>query len=205
MPTKALLDPPYPENLPVVKTCRECNSAYARDEEYLAAFLPAVISGSSQPSPKTFPVAAGILDRSPGLRKRLDQARQVQGHLWEEPRMMWMPEAKRVERVVIKNARGHLLFELDRQVVEPPSYVCVVPLCRMAGEQREEFERPSDPLSGWPEVGGKSMQRLLSSECGSGGWITVQHGVYRYAVDEEPKVRVVLREYLGAVVSWAEQ
>ena len=47
VPTRALLDCPYPDNLPVVYMCRECNSGYTRDEAYFAAFLSTVISGSS--------------------------------------------------------------------------------------------------------------------------------------------------------------
>ena len=119
--------------------------------------------------------------------------------------MVWVPETERIERVVIKNARGHLLFELDQQAAGLPSHVRVVPACLMSDEQWEEFERPPSSQSGWPEVGGKAMQRILSGECGPGGWTTVQHGVYRYAVDEGPTVRIVMREYLAAIVSWAEQ
>ena len=49
------------------------------------------------------------------------------------------------------------------------------------------------------------MLRLLATgECGAGGWIEVQNGVYRYAVDESPRVRMVLREYLAAEVAWDE-
>ena len=49
------------------------------------------------------------------------------------------------------------------------------------------------------------MLRLLETgESGAGGWIEVQNGVYRYAVDEVPRVRIVLREYLVAEVAWDE-
>ena len=47
------------------------------------------------------------------------------------------------------------------------------------------------------------MLRLLETgEVGEGGWIQVQGGVYRYAVDEFTRVRMVLREYLAAEVVW---
>ena len=49
------------------------------------------------------------------------------------------------------------------------------------------------------------MLRLLETgEMGEGGWIEVQSGVYRYAVDDVPSVRMVLREYLAAEVAWDE-
>ena len=46
VPSKALLNPPYPENLMGVGMCQECNSGFAKDEEYFTAFLASVISGS---------------------------------------------------------------------------------------------------------------------------------------------------------------
>ena len=45
IPTRALLNPPYPENLMDVGMCQECNSGFSKDEEYFAAFLASVISG----------------------------------------------------------------------------------------------------------------------------------------------------------------
>ena len=49
VPTRGLLNPPYPKNLPVVEVCRQCNSGFSSDEEYLIAFLGSVISGSTRP------------------------------------------------------------------------------------------------------------------------------------------------------------
>ena len=74
VPTKGLLNPPYPENLPVVEVCRPCNSGFSSDEEYLIAFLGSVLSGRTTPDPVRFPKAAGILARSPSFS---EQDRQV--------------------------------------------------------------------------------------------------------------------------------
>lgn len=204
VPTKALLNSPYPENLSTVTTCERCNAGYSLDEEYLSAFLSAVISGSTTPDPERFPVAARILQRSPRLRDRIDRSRRVQGHLWEEPEVTWIPEMPRVEQVIVKNARGHVLYELGEQIAESPSCVWVAPLYQMPEAQRVEFALPSNRLAGWPEFGSRAMQRLFNGECGPGGWLTVQHGVYRFAVDDGPRVRIVVREYLAAEVSWAD-
>ena len=65
VPTKALLDSPYPENLMDVGMCLECNSGFAKDEEHFAAFLASVISGSTEPDPLQFPTASRILARNP--------------------------------------------------------------------------------------------------------------------------------------------
>ena len=37
VPTRGLLNPPYPENLPVVEVCRQCNAGVARNVARLAS------------------------------------------------------------------------------------------------------------------------------------------------------------------------
>ena len=39
IPSKAFLVDPYPENLPTIPACFECNNGYSEDEKYLACFL----------------------------------------------------------------------------------------------------------------------------------------------------------------------
>ena len=111
VPTKGLLNPPYPENLPVVEVCRQCNAGFSSDEEYLIAFLGSVLTGSTRPDPVRFRIAAGILNRSPVLRRRIDRSQTIQETLWDGPEMLWRPEYDRIERVIVKNARGHILYE----------------------------------------------------------------------------------------------
>ena len=40
---------PYPDNLPVVGACRDCNVGFSEDEVYLAALVECVIVGSARP------------------------------------------------------------------------------------------------------------------------------------------------------------
>ena len=202
IPTKALLNRPYPENLMDVGMCQECNSGFAKDEEYFAAFLASVISGSIEPDPQRFPTASRILAHNPRLRSRINGARRVQATLAKDNVVTWIPEPERIERVIVKNARGHVLFELGQAITSHPTRVRVVPIEHMSSQQLSQFEYPQGS-SGWPEVGSKLMLRLIETgECGEGGWIEVQNGVYRYAVDEFPRVRIVIREYLTAEVAW---
>ncbi|HEY7769949.1 MAG TPA: hypothetical protein VIB55_17395, partial [Longimicrobium sp.] len=46
VPSKVLLDQPFPENLPVVRCCITCNNRFSRDEPYVACLIECVISGS---------------------------------------------------------------------------------------------------------------------------------------------------------------
>ncbi len=204
IPTKALLNPPYPENLMDVGMCKECNSGFAKDEEYFSAFLASVISGSIDPDPLQFPTASRILAYNRGLRSRIDAARRIEATPGKDPVVIWTPELERIEQVIVKNARGHVLFELGQAIELPPTHVKIAPIEQLTPPQLSQFEHPQGP-SGWPDVGSRLMLRLLETgECGGGGWIEVQNGVYRYAVDELPRVRVVLREYLAAEVAWDE-
>ena len=203
VPSKALLDPPYPENLSVVDVCHQCNVGFSKDEEYLAAFLASVICGSTNLDSDRLPVAAQALEYSSRLRKRIDRVRQIQGTLWGYPEIQWTSEIERIARVIIKNSRGHILFEVGLPIVAPPSYICIAPIQRISAQQIDEFENPSG-TSMWPEVGSRSMQRIATGECELGGWIEVQKGVYRYAVSEFLSVRIALREYLAAEVAWDE-
>ena len=42
VPSKILLDQPYPENLPVVPCCSKCNRSFSLDEEYVACLLECI-------------------------------------------------------------------------------------------------------------------------------------------------------------------
>ena len=204
IPSKSLLNPPYPENLMQVGMCQECNSGFSRDEEYFAAFLASVISGSTQPDSLRFPTPSRILARSPRLRSRIDAGRHLVAIPGDGTEIRWTPELERIERVIVKNARGHVLYELGQAIEAPPTRVSILPLDRLSPQQRSEFEY-AEGLGGWPEVGSRLMSRLLETgETGEGGWMEVQGGVYRYAVDQPPRVRIVLREYLAAEVVWDE-
>ncbi len=204
VPTKALLNPPYPENLMGVGMCQQCNSGFSEDEEYFAAFLASVISGSTEPDPLQFPTASRILARKPRLRSRINTARHVEFTSSGGTVVIWTPELERIERVIVKIASGHLLYELGQAVEFPPTHVDILPRELLSPEQLSQFEH-SEGLVGWPEVGSRLMLRLLETgEVGEGGWIEVQSGVYRYAVDDMPRVRMVFREYLAAEVAWSE-
>ena len=207
IPTRSLLDKPYPQQLPTMVVHSDCNVNYSQDEEYFATFLASVLAGSADPEQVRIPSAAKSLQRSSKLQQRIERSRTVQGTLWGAPEIQWFPELDRVKRVIVKNARGHAFYELGEPRVTDPSSVTIVPLDRLSSDQRKEFEIGSDDiqLAPWPEVGSRLMQRLVSGDIQSGGWIEVQPKVYRYAVSQEfggVLVKLILREYLAAEIFW---
>jgi hypothetical protein len=203
VPSKCLLQEPHPANLAVVQVCAACNKGFSLDEEYVGAFLGSVLVGSTDPDRQCKPKAARILRRNPTLRARIDRAKTEYKTLGGETRFVWKPESDRVDRVVLKNARGHAYYEYGEQMLDEPEYVRSAPLESMTREQRAEFEN-MDLGSGWPEVGSRMMTRVMTGQDLSNGWVIVQEGIYRYAVSQAGRmlVRTVLFEYLGTEVYW---
>jgi hypothetical protein len=202
VPSKVLLDEPYPENLPVCPSCLDCNNTLSIDEEYLACLLECVLVGGVDPANIQRSKIAKLLDGKPPLLERLRKARlEVDGV------PLWNVETERVESVVSKLARGHAAYELNLPRIDPPQYIDFRPLPRMNEAEREAFEGPSAALlAPWPEVGTRAMQRLLvlDSEVYTEGWIVVQEGNYRYRTSQEDglTVQIMLREYLACRVTW---
>lgn len=205
VPSKGLLRKPYPANLPVVNVCKSCNSSFSLDEEYLAAFLGCVLSGSSDPERQENPSVGARLRRSPGLRARIERGKTESRTLSGEPRIVWHAELERVRRVVVKNARGHAFFEYGEPKLTEPTHVWSAPLESLTDEQRSVFE-DADMGGGWPEVGSRMMTRVMTGQDMSGGWVVVQDGIYRYAVIQQGVllVRSVLHEYLATETWWSE-
>ncbi|HEX7645299.1 MAG TPA: hypothetical protein VF472_24115 [Burkholderiaceae bacterium] len=213
VPSKVFLDAPFPENLPVVGACGDCNNGFSADEEYLACLVEAVVAGTADPERMRRPSVANILRRSPALRSRIEAARTC-----IDGQTRFTPEADRVKNVLVKLARGHAAFELSQPCKHAPASAHWVPLALLDENQLEQFESCEDVV-GYGEIGSRGMQRLLivqmTVRSASGeeqtlnmslhGWVDVQAGRYRYHAAEygdEIRVKMVIGEYLACEVVW---
>lgn len=203
VPSKCLLLKPYPPRLPTIPICRECNTSFSRDEGYFAAFLSAVLSGTTNPESQPLPAARRTFEKSPRLRTQIDRSRQEQLDLWGGSSVVWMPEHERILNVVVKNARGHAFFEYGEPMRDDPVNAWATPLAMMSEEQRAEFFS-FDTFALWPEVGSRMFQRVTTGQDMEGHWVVVQDGVYRYALSQcgGTVVKAVIHEYLAAEVCW---
>lgn len=215
VPSKVFLDKPFPENLPVVPSCWECNNGFSRDEEYVACVIEAACAGTADPSAMERTRAADILRHSPKLRSLIDSGKsQMDGQT------SFQIDPRRVQNVVLKLARGHAAFELTALCREEPSYFSCRPLATMTDLERDAFDAPYLPEL-WGEVGSRSMQRIsvvqLTVRAPDGkdstlhlsisDWINVQEGRYRYIATPAPdgiEIRFVIREYLACEVHWKQ-
>jgi hypothetical protein len=206
VPTKSLLRKPRPHQLPVVTICHECNNGFSRDEQYAVTFLSCVLAGTTNPELQPNDSAARALAESPALRARIEGSRTEVVTHGGATQVVWRPELARIERVVLKNARGHAYFEYGEPMLDAPEHVWTWPLQCLTPAERREFEGLNEhgTLAGWPEVGSRMMTRVITGQDMEEGWVVVQDGVYRYAVDQVGllRVRSVLFDYLATEVLW---
>jgi hypothetical protein len=217
VPSKVLLDEPYPDNLPVVGACAKCNESFSLDEEYLACLIDCVLAGSENPALISRPKIARILREKPALRETFRRARQIVNGTTS-----FSIDHLRVRNVILKLARGHAMFELDMPLSEDGVSIEWIPLALMDADARSRFETPLTS-SLFPEVGSRAAQRMavISVTLASvedpkkqivqqllvePGWIDVQPGRYRYlatvVATGHTVVRMVLSEYLACEVIW---
>lgn len=201
VPSKVLLDEPYPVNLPTVRACPKCNEGFSIDEEYLACLIDCVVSGSTNQGDVSRAKVREALINNPSLSSRIGSSSQVVDGV-----KTFLPEEARVRNVILKLARGHALYELNEHRHDEPTAVSFFPITSMSEESRRQFEQPI-AASVWPEVGSRAMQRLASSAGGFSQWLVVQPDRYRfmaYAADGVT-VRMVLSEYLACEVYWQDR
>jgi len=180
-----------------------CNTGFSLDEEYMVALLGCILTGSTDPGLQANPTVKRILNRNNKLRARIEKSKAVYVRYTGEPQTVWKPEADRIERIVVKNARGHVYYEFGEPRLDRPVRVWFGPLGSMTAAEREIFENICAP-SLWPEVGSRMMTRILARKDLDGAWVNVQDGIYRYALIHEGAliVRTVLYDYLATEVDW---
>ncbi|WP_162199189.1 hypothetical protein [Methanoculleus sediminis] len=205
VPSKVLLDEPFPPGLPVVGACSKCNHDFSLDEQYLACFVECVTCGTCEIEDLRRPKIKRILSKNPSLRARIvaSQSRDEEGY------STWKPEMDRVLNVLIKLAHGHIAYEFV-PMFDEPDHVIAAPLTCMPDDERKEFENgvPRGRMV-FSEIGTRGFLREVGSKLGhfeqEGDWIVVQSDRYRYTAKQCEGgflVRMVLSEYLAGIVAW---
>src|SRR4051812_25803951 len=90
VPSRILLDEPYPPNLPVVVACETCNKSFSIGEEYVACLVDCTVAGSTEPQLLPRPKVRRIMQEKPALRKRIEQSRRmVDDRVQHSGRSLW--------------------------------------------------------------------------------------------------------------------
>lgn len=201
VPSRVLLDEPYPANLPVIEACKACNEKFSQDEEYVACFIECAICGSAEPNYVKREKVRRILLERPLLAARIRESRTKDNN----GNLIWAVDINRIENVVLKLARGHLAFELNIHHFEEPDILEIRPIVTMSDEELASFESVPENVF-FPEIGSRAFVTMFKSpEIDWRNWHEVQTQRYRYRVDQGldgDKVQFVLSEYLACKVIW---
>lgn len=197
VPPSVFLDKPYPEHLPVVPSCRECNQSTSLDEEYLACRLEVVVCQTAEPEAVERVKIASSLRHSRRLRERLDNALQLDR---AEPRLSL--ELDRINRVVEKVARGLWSYETSETTADLQTQART----KFAGEATEaELEAffALEMPEMLPEVGSRMMMRLVHHGLRRNDWVILQPERFSYGVEvfgHNGRVKLLVRGCLLAEV-----
>lgn len=214
VPSRTFLEPPYPENLPVVGCCMTCNTGFSKDEEYVACLIECAIAGSTDPTKIKRPLISKALIRSVSLQDRIEKAKRV-----FDDRIEFVVEVDRFKNVILKLARGHIAFELGQQARREPDELWWKPLSQLSSEESQLYDS-AQVLGIFGEVGTRASQRLMIVEAKlldaetkeesvqrlvMQDWVDVQEGRYRYfALDDSGGVvvMIVIAEFLACKATW---
>ncbi len=201
IPSRVLLDEPFPDNLPVADCCETCNTGFSFDEQYFACFIDCVIAGSTLPSDVARPKISRILAETPALASRIATS-ETEG---PNDQQIWKPEIDRIHNVLLKLARGHVAYELNLLQIDEPLCIICNPIIAMADHDVEYFLNPQETPF-WPEIGSRAFKRAYKQtpELTTDHWRVVQPGRYRYLVSQDVGlfVRILLSDYLACEVRW---
>lgn len=107
VPSKAFLVEPYPENLSTIPACFECNNGYSEDEKYVACFLD-VLKSHIYLDYKLQKETDSRLSKDEKLKSILNEQIRT-----EDGKVFIRPDNQRIQRILLKLAKGHAGFELD--------------------------------------------------------------------------------------------
>jgi hypothetical protein len=203
VPSKVFLDKPYPEHLPTICCCRDCNNSFAQAEQYLSCFLDCVLHGSTSPEAGLRPSTVGAFREVPALKDAIEDARRDDG---------WMLDADHAHVVAVKLARGHVSWWLNEPRLEDPTGVSLQALASLDESTRDAFENVPQNFDLLPEVGTRALHDIFSIHgdpeepaLAPGGWREVQEGRYRFFAFQNNAVvlvRFVIAEALAGEVYW---
>jgi len=193
VPSKAFFDEPFPENLMVVRCCKDCNNSFSADEEYAACVIEVARCGSldvEREKVRRMLVhnqigCAGVLSAAEAIRTRVS------------PRI----NDSKIEKIMGKIAKGLATFLAGMWVRDLQCEMMILP--KLSHEERMAFEE-SQGHEIWPEVGSRLMQTMVvcNHDVLLPQWDVCQKDRFRHLIIQKSgycEVRMVFSEYLGVV------
>ena len=202
VPSRCFLDKPYPQDMPVVPCCHECNRDFSKDEEYVFCFIDCMKSHTTNPDEIQREKTRKTLLHSPKLKERIaSQIRDFGGET------IYDIEKERFKKIMRKLAFGHLAYENDSLSWDSTFNISMWLLPEMSEAQKQSFFKPyiGNLL---PEVGSRGLLNNIvlipknDDECiFVSNWKTVQENRYKYCVSPDSnRVKLIIADFLAAEV-----
>lgn len=199
VPSKIIMDKPFPDNLPVVPACDKCNQDFSKDEEYFACLIECILRGTTEPEKLERIKIKEILKRKPKLRARLEKAMLI-----KDGQTYFQTEENRVRNVILKLARGHATYENSELQLEEPNSISISPITVMSEEEQAEYFSHDEGL--FPEIGSVAFQRIFMEDTNViNNWVVVQEDKYMYSINHGKfglSIKFLIWNYLACEVIW---
>lgn len=199
VPSRIIIDNPFPDNLPVVPSCNKCNQDFSKDEEYFACLIECILRGTTDPEKLERKKIIEILTKKPKLRAMINEALIV-----KNGQTYFSAEEKRIENVILKLARGHATYENSELQLKKPVSISIRPITLTSEDEQIEYFSHDEGLL--PEVGSRALQRLLiSDETVVNNWVIVQENKYQYSINQGKYglvIKFLIWNYLACEVIW---
>lgn len=210
VPSRILLDEPFPENLPLVGCCQKCNNSFSKDEEYFASAIECIIHSTSNPELLSREKIKKVLRHNSKLRQRIESSFiKEDPMLFEdiEQKLYFRIESDRFENVLIKLAKGHVKFEHSTPMFENPHIMWFKYIDELSKDEYTAFFNIED--SGKiTEIGSRVFHKIhidSAMQTYHNQWEIVQEERYEYCVSNNwglTEVRIILSNYLACYIAW---
>jgi len=221
-PSKVLLEHPYPNNLPVLPSCKRCNNSFSSDELYMALLLELLkfhyYDGYYKLSDKTL----SRFDKKEGQQAIKDSQQYILN-------LLEIINNSKILRVIHKLAICHAVYEMSEgyhgdDYISNQQTVSFKLLPMMRPDEYDDWDCV-EPLEGkmLPEIGSIGYDRIgvielplydVSGELGKKimfsfiDWHDVQEDRYRYICFKDGNmitVKIVINEFLFGVINFYDE
>ena len=197
VPSKAFFDEPFPENLMIVRCCKECNNSFSADEEYAACVIEVARCGSLDVEREK--VKRMLAHNQTGCAGVLSAAEVIRTSVSARV------NDSKIEKIIGKIARGLATFLAGMWVSDLQCEMMILP--KLSHEERMAFGE-SQGHEVWPEVGSRLMQMMVvcDHDVLMPQWEVCQKDRFRYLIIQKSdycEVRIVFSEYLGVIAKCA--
>ena len=197
VPSKILLEKPFPENLPVVPCCYECNNQFSLDEEYVACIFECLIQKSCEIEDIKNDRIKKILTRKIKLQNKIREL-FFNNNIFQ----ILTKEENRIKNILIKLAKGHYKYEYGEPIFEQPDIINISILENMNKEDSHNFFSNNKQIL-VPEIGSRNFINIFKNKFYN--WIEVQENIYSYLIFNDKNnfhVRMLIRNYFACEVIW---